>query len=262
MLPILQIGPLVVPVPAILLLIGFWIGLDVLEKQSFHFKVDSGQLSALVLISLVTGLVGARLAYAARAIGAFIENPLNLLSPLPQMFDPLAGLLVALVVGLIVLWRKHMPLWPTLDALVSLFSILAVTLGLVHVASGDAFGLPSNVPWAINLWGEMRHPTQVYETLAALLVAMLVWPGRITATRLVRFSQSKPGFRFWVFLALSAGARILLETFRGDSLLLFNLFRQAQVIAWLILAISLWQIGRRLSNPEIAPAGEQKAAIR
>lgn len=260
MLPILQVGPLVVPVPILLLLIGFWIGLDVLEKQSIHFKVDAGQLSTLVLISLVAGLVGARLAYAARTLDAFIENPLNLLSPLPQMFDPLAGLVVALIVGLLVLWRKHIALWPTLDALVGLFSILSVTLGLVHAASGDAFGLPSNLPWAINLWGEMRHPTQVYETLAALLIAMLVWPGRSTPTRLVRFSQSKPGFRFWVFLALSAMARILLETFRGDSLLLFNLFRQAQVIAWLVLAISLWQIGRRLSIPEPTPVEEQKAA--
>jgi len=47
------------------------------------------------------------------------------------------------------------------------------------------------------------------------------------------------GQRFLTFLTLSAGARLFLEAYRGDSVL-WGGFRSAQVIAWLILAICLW----------------------
>lgn len=246
MLPILQIGPLAVPAPALIVLLGFWIGLELMEKQASYFNVEPGPLYSLILVSVIAGLLGARFVYALRAPAAFLVNPLNLLALLPQMFDPTGGVLAALLAGLVYRWVKHMPLWPNLDALTSLFAVLGVALGLAHFASGDAFGAPTQVPWAINLWGEMRHPSQVYEVLAALLIAAAVWPH---LRALPRLAQARPGLRWWIFLALSAGARLFLETFRGDSMLLLNVFRTAQVIAWLVLALSLWQIGRRLSPP-------------
>ncbi|MGB9898705.1 prolipoprotein diacylglyceryl transferase family protein, partial [Thermanaerothrix sp.] len=54
------------------------------------------------------------------------------------------------------------------------------------------------------------------------------------------------GFQFWVFIGLSALARLIIEPFRGDSVILFGIFRQAQIIAWLVLLISLFQISKRI----------------
>lgn len=244
MLPVISIGPLALPVPQLLLLLGFWIGLELTERQAQRYRSQAGELYNLTLIAVVAGLIGARLAYAARAPGAFLENPLNLIALQPQMFEPTGGWIAALLAGLVYIWKRRVPFWPALDALTTLFSVLTITLGLAHFASGDAFGAPTRAPWAIELWGELRHPTQVYETLAALAIAAAVWPGgRISR---VSEQQGGSGFRFWVFVGLTAGARLLLESFRGDSLLVLNLFRQAQVIAWLVLALSLWQIGRRM----------------
>jgi len=53
-----------------------------------------------------------------------------------------------------------------------------------------------------------------------------------------------------LFLGLSAAARIFLEAFRGDSLFMLGGLRQAQIIAWLVLALCLWQLGKRLSPRE------------
>jgi phosphatidylglycerol---prolipoprotein diacylglyceryl transferase len=258
MLPVINIGPLALPAPEFILLLGFWIGLEFSEKQSPRYRVTPSQIYSLVLIALVAGLVGARLVYAARNLAAFLANPLNLLALRPEMLDGLGGLVFALGGAAIYLRIRHMPLWGTLDALTTFLAVLAVTLGLSHFASGDAFGAPSKVPWAIELWGEHRHPSQVYETLAALMIAIATWPGGWISRRseypvggesdAVR-QAIRPGLRFWVFLALSAAARLFLETFRGDSTLLLGMFRQAQVIAWLVLAVSLWQIGRRLRAP-------------
>jgi phosphatidylglycerol---prolipoprotein diacylglyceryl transferase len=242
MLPVVQIGPLVLPLPALILLIGFWIGLDLAERQAYHFNVESKHIYNLALVAVIAGLVGARLTYAAQSPGPFLQNPLSLLTLRPQMLDSAGGVIIGLLAAGLYGWLRRLPLWPILDAATSLFSVLAVTLGLAHLASGDAFGLPAHLPWAIPLWGDLRHPSQAYEAMAALLIAAVVWPGR----PVVRYGQVHPGFRFWVFLALSAVARLFLETFRGDSILIWNAFRQAQLIAWLVLAVSLWQIGRSL----------------
>jgi prolipoprotein diacylglyceryltransferase len=77
--------------------------------------------------------------------------------------------------------------------------------------------------------------------LAALLAAAATWPGR-------KWAQAKAGLRWWLFLALSAAGRLFVEGFRGDSILMWDVYRQAQVLAWLVLAASLWQIGRRWAD--------------
>jgi hypothetical protein len=45
-------------------------------------------------------------------------------------------------------------------------------------------------------------------------------------------------------MALSALARLILEAWRGDSLLIFDSLRQPQIAAWLVLALSMWAFGR------------------
>lgn len=251
MLPIINIGPLALPAPQLIVLVGFWIGLELAEKHAPFFRVDPGKVYNLILVSLVSGLVGARLIYAAQSPAAFLQSPLNLLALRPDMLDATGGWLAAGLAGLIYGRVRQIPLWPMLDALTTLFIGLSVTFGLSHLASGDAFGAPTRLPWAIELWGEQRHPSQVYETLAALLVGIAVWPGgRLSSAAR---QPGREGLRWWMFLAVTAIARILLESFRGDSLLLWNTLRQAQAFAWVILAISLWQIGRRIQPNQTAP---------
>lgn len=248
MLPILQIGPLALPAPTIILMLGLWLGLELAEKQAIFFGVKAEHIYNLTLAAVIAGLIGARLTYAAQYPSAFVENPLNLMVPRPQMLDATGGMLFALAAVLVYMAYRKMVFWITADAVTSLLAVMTITLGLSHLASGDAFGAPAHVPWAILLWGEMRHPSQVYETLAALAIATAVWPGRFITTA----TSQHPGLRFWIFVALSAAARLILETFRGDSLVLWNSFREAQLIAWVVLAVSLWQIGRRIeaSSPE------------
>jgi phosphatidylglycerol:prolipoprotein diacylglycerol transferase len=249
MLPVINIGPLALPAPELILLLGFWLGADIAEKHASRFRVNPTEIFYLILTAVLAGLAGARIVYAAQALAAFRESPLNLLALRPEMLDTNGGILAALLAGLTFIRVKHLPLWPTLDAVTSLLTVLGVTLGLAHLASGDAFGAPARIPWAIQLWGEQRHPSQVYETLAALAVGAALWPG----TRIAQWSldPGREGLRFWTFLAFSAMACIFLEAFRGDSLLVLNSFRQAQLSGWLILAISLWQIGRHIPTQDL-----------
>ena len=71
--------------------------------------------------------------------------------------------------------------------------------------------------------------------LAAAGILWIVWP------RSTWFNV--PGQRFVAFIALTAGATLFLDAFRVESVL-WGGFRSTQVIAWLVLAISLWIAGK------------------
>jgi phosphatidylglycerol:prolipoprotein diacylglycerol transferase len=127
--------------------------------------------------------------------------------------------------------RQKLRLWPTLDALTPLFAALGIGVSLLHLAAGTAFGSPTELPWGINLWNATRHPSQIYELIMSLLIFGLIW---------FRKTNSPGGSDFLLFTALTAGSRLFLEAFRGDSTLIFGGIRLGQVIAWILLAVVLF----------------------
>ncbi|MCC6189261.1 MAG: prolipoprotein diacylglyceryl transferase [Anaerolineales bacterium] len=268
MLPIIQVGPLAVQAPGLALLAGLWLGLSLAEKEAERLGraapgAGAGRLTGeaiyqLALVGLAAGLIGARLAYALRFPAAYRADPLGLLALTPVTLSRAEGLLAAGAAMALFGARRKLPLRPTLDALAPAAAMVGVALALAHLASGDAFGLPTTVPWRIHLWDDYRHPTQVYELLGALAALGVWW----RQSRQAPGAPHAPGWgqRFLSVAALSAAARILVEGFRGDSLLLASGLREAQVWAWLILAGSLWGLARwrpaRLEDeaPARAPA--------
>jgi prolipoprotein diacylglyceryltransferase len=233
MLPVLQVGPLAIQVPGLVLLLGLWLGLILSERYAPQRGVKPNQLDNLVLIALVAGVIGARLVYAARYPAAFAASPMSLVSINPGLLDPWGGAAVGLIAALIYGNRKHLPLLPTLDALTPLLAVMAVAQGVSHLASGNAFGAPTPLPWGMQLWGEKRHPSQIYEILLATALLMFFFPGRAL------FNRWKPGVYFLAFTASSAAASLFLEAFRGDSALTAIGLRSAQIYAWIILAACL-----------------------
>jgi prolipoprotein diacylglyceryltransferase len=248
MLPIIQVGPLALQAPGLVLLAGLWIGLLLAERRASRFGENPADLYNLVFIGLIAGMIGARLSYAATYPDAFSGNLQNLVSLNPGLLDPFAGSLIAVAAIAVYIYRKHLPLWSTLDNLTPFFAVMAIAIGISHLASGNAFGKPTDLPWAIHLWGAARHPSQVYEIIFASLTLTIIFILEKT-----KWSQH-PGNTFIAFLSLTAFSRLFLEAFRGDSLLIADGFRVAQVIAWVILAACLglygWRIQQRNRDQE------------
>jgi phosphatidylglycerol---prolipoprotein diacylglyceryl transferase len=247
MLPILNVGPLALPVPAILILTGIWICVYLSEKIAPRFGLSPSKISNLIIFTLLSGLLGARLTYIARYPDAFIHQPLDILSRSPGLLDPWGGIILAVIVGTIYCQKKGLPFWTTLDVLTPGLAALAICIGFSNLASGAAFGKPTDLPWGIYLWGDYRHPTQIYEII---LFALLL--GFILSTLKI-WVVAKPGMLFLIFLASSAAIYLFTEAFNGNSILFNQTYRTVQLFAWLVLAVSLWGIRERLgSNSEPA----------
>lgn len=219
----------------ILILVALWVGLLLAEKRTERHGISKETLNNLVFYSLFGYILGGRLLYALANFSVFAQSPWSLVSLNIDLFDPFSALAAAMLVGLVYGSRQRLPLWPTLDALTPLLATLAIGLSLSHLAAGSSFGSPTHLPWGIELWNDIRHPTQIYELIAALLIFALLW---------FRKTELPPGTTFLAFTALSAGSRLFLEAFRGDSTLVVGGLRLAQIFAWTVLALAFFAIDR------------------
>ena len=240
MYPYLRLGPFILPMASLALLSGLWLGLPLMEREAARLKMNVSMLSNVIFYSLLAGAVGARVGYALEFSSAYLANPFSLLALTPTTLSPSAGLVVGLTAFVIFIQRKELPIGPTLDALAPGLALFMVLVGLAHILSGDAYGVPTTLPWAIRLWNEYRHPSQFYEIFIALTVFLVIRE---------RFPKPEgAGMNFLLTIALTSASRVFLESFRGDSIFWPGGFRQAQVIALVIMVVSFYWIRKWMNS--------------
>lgn len=232
MLPDISLGPYLLQTPGLALLIGLWISMTVTEKEAVRLKLNKEQVYNMVFWGLVIGIIGARLSYATRFLNIYLDDPLSLVAFNPNTLAPQEGLAIGVIAAVSYGWWKKLPLRPTLDALAPGLATFMIAWGVAHLLSGDAFGAPTKLPWAIYLWDEYRHPAQVYEILLAI--------GIFLAVRRRPLGRLGTGLNFLLAVALTGISRLFLEAFRGDSLLWGGGIRAAQVVSLAILLLCLW----------------------
>jgi prolipoprotein diacylglyceryltransferase len=245
MFPVLQLGPLAIQTPGLLLLLSVWVGVTLAGKRAPQRGLRAETLDAIITPALIAFVIGGRVTYALSHISAIQQSPLDIISLDASLFDAFGGLIVALMVGFAYGQKMRLDLWPTLDALAPFCATLAIGLGAARLASGAAFGADTSLPWGIQLHGATRHPSQVYEVAAALFILNLV---------ALRKPFEIPGKQFLLWVAWTAGAALFLEAFRGDSAIVLGGLRLGQIAAWVVLAGALvgleWlQKGSRIGNP-------------
>lgn len=255
MLPILNIGPLAIQTPGLLLLAGIWLGFSLMEKYYSRFEVQPAVVNNLVMYGLIGTVIGGRISYVAEHFSAFTKAPASLISLNPALWDPAGGILIGLVVSTMYGIRRKVQFWRLLDALTPGIAVVMVTIPLMDLASGNAYGEPARLPWSIHLWGAWRHPTQIYTALGSLLVLLLFL--LLLKEKSSQGSRYRSGTLFLKFIVWSSTVQILAGAFRGDGQLIASLVRSNQVVAWLILAVSLALLGRRNEKSWQAVVPEQ-----
>lgn len=248
MLPVINIGPIAIPLPDLILIVGVWLATLTLDKEANRRNLSESLINNLVFIGLIGGIVGARMGYVLRHLDVYLDTLLDVLALNLNALSLGDGLLFGSLAALVYAQRKDLPLWSTLDTLTPGLALFSIFTGLSHLASGDAFGAPTSLPWSLNLWGAERHPSQVYEIVAALLVFWIV--------NRVKLASVFPGFLSLAFSGLSAASRIFLEAFRGDSEILFGGVRNGQLLGLLVLFLSL--IGVHLIASDVPESTDPK----
>ena len=246
MFPTINLGPLSIPAPEFILLLGFWLGSVLAERKSKLFKVDPRIVEKVLWICLFAGLIGARLSYIARTPSAFQGNLLSIISLNPNLLDPFGGLLISAAVGFVYISNQRISFWSFLDSLTPFFAIMTITLSLSNFSSGIGFGTSTTLPWAISLWGAFRHPVQIYHLISGLVALYIIFTLKQT-------DKFQPGFTFLLFISLTSGFRLFFSGFQESTSLVGGGLRLIQLAYWMILAASLF-----LLNKQTLPAQMEK----
>ncbi len=239
MLPTFSLGPLVFPTAPLILIIGAWLSLWLLERSAQSLGLNHEAVYGLGVVGLLSGFVGARLAFVLLYWEAFQQDWLGIIWPLHTGYLPLAGLVVGLL-GAFFYGRFHqLPPLTTLDALSPALVVALMAVSLADWLGWGGFGTVTAVPWAITQFGLQRHPVQVYELLGGILALAVWW-------RLLIRRQFE-GQLFLVTTAVYSAARLFVEAFRDDAILTADGYRLIQFISLAILLACLFAL-RQLTH--------------
>lgn len=224
--PTLNIGPAAIQSAALLFIIGFWLGLEISARTATRHGIPREFIDSTVWRALIVGLVVGRLVYVAYNLTAYINDPLGLISPMVSTINPLSGLAAAAGVTWLRARKFGIPLRPLLDALAPGIGIVLIAWVLGDLLNGDKVGRPADIPWAIKIWDQYRHPTQLYIALPTLAVTLwTLRPGR----------RAHAGYDFLMVMGVYNAAVLFSGYFRESGKTALEGIRSAQLAAWAIL---------------------------
>lgn len=240
----LTVGPFMLNWYALAILAGVIAAAWITRREFVRKGISIANWDALVLWTVVGGIVGARLFFVVDHLGYELRHPLEMF-----MFSQ-GGLAIygAVLGGFATIWflSKHyqLPWLPVVDAIApGLF--LAQAIGRIGCTiNGDAWGGPTSGPFALiytnpqsfipaNLLGVPTAPYPIYDLLMNLAIFAVLW--RLRSRRL------SPGTLFAIGAALYASVRFFLEFMRQERVWFWGLqeAQLAAILAFIAASVAL-----------------------
>lgn len=246
MFPVIDLGPFAIQAPGLILILSLFIGFWLTGRFANALKTNGDAIENSLTVGLIAGILSARIGFLLQNPSILVENPLSIFSLTPSMFNTGFGLLAGFLAAYISAQRNHLPFWPTLDTMTPLILLVFMGVHLANFASGNAYGLPTSLPWGVRLWGDIRHPVQLY----ALILALGVFVWLLLRTRWL----SKTGYMQSCLLALTTTASlavitIFIRAFIAEKILLWQ-FDLIQILALLLLVGALGLVYRKTQHDE------------
>ena len=275
---IFSLGPIHLTYYGVLLVSGFTIAYFVLRNIFDREHLRQPLFDGFSVAAVVSTLIGLRLGhFLFYQPSAFFTNPLEIIFPV--RFSPhfevigyrgLAshGGAVGILLGLLWWSCKHKKpyLW-ALERIVLVVPLAGAFVRIGNLMNSEIYGCETTLPWGgvFVRNGEIlpRHPTQLYEAAAYLLIFFI-----LRYLYLRQLPKLKRGMLFGIFLILLFGARFAIEFIKNDQAefeqsLFFNMGQLLSLPFAIAGALLLWW-GWRYGKPELgwipSPAGSKQPA--
>ena len=215
----------------ILISTGIVIGVLLAFREAKRINFSEDTLLDLFIFAIPISVVGARIHYVIFTWDSYKNN-------LKEIFNIRGGglaihgaIIAAIIVTVIFARKRKVDFWQIADICAPSI-ILAQSIGRWgNFFNKEAFGRPTDLPWAIVINGQKVHPTFLYESIWDLGVFIyLLW---------YRKNKSKAtGETFLLYIILYSVGRFFIEGLRTDSLMIGS-FRTAQLISIASIVIGL-----------------------
>lgn len=194
-------------------LVGTWLGL----KEARRLRLDPDHLVTVVLVTLVSSVIGARLLYVLEHLSEFSGEWGSVLAVWQGGLTLYGGVLAGAFAALVTARRLGMPMWTVADALAPSVALGTMFGRVGCFLNGCCYGRPTDMPWGVvyppdsfaglEFGPAPIHPAQIYNALFGLALFAVLWSLR-TRVRVA-------GTLFWSFIVAFALGRIGLDFFRA-----------------------------------------------
>lgn len=261
MIPYLHLGPLTLPTFGLMVATGLLAASYVLQAD-FRRRGIAADAFLIIGIAGLAGIFGARLYHVLEpeVRPELFEHPLPLLVS-RFGFAWFGGFLGGFAALMFLARREKIPTLVFLDAC-SPAAAVGYAIGRIGcLLSGDGdYGIPTSLPWGMSFPNgvvpttDRVHPTPLYEFIAWMVIAYLLWKIGSAALN----AKRAPGRVFCAYLILTGIARFLVEIIRLNPRSFFGLSNAqaasvASVLAGLIL---LFLVARRRESTAARAGGK------
>lgn len=232
--------------------LGAALGILLLRRELVRSGMDGAKGVDAALVGVLGGLAGAKLLYVVEHWAEPLSDTLLSRGGM-SWFGGLTGGILA---GVVMVLRQRLPLMAVLSA-----AAPALTLGqaigrIGCFLVGDDYGRATTLPWGLAFPEglpptlETVHPTQIYESVSLfVMTAALIALRRRGAANHVVFG--------W-YLVAAGTLRFLIELVRVNEVVFLGL-TTAQLFSAAIIAVGVWLLVRRSSEPRLARSRKSKA---
>jgi phosphatidylglycerol:prolipoprotein diacylglycerol transferase len=253
MYPFIHIGRFSIGTFGIMLWLAAVAACWVLHRNFRRWKINADAIG-IVAISTVIGVIGAKLWHVLESPQLLIHDPAGML--LDRAGFAWFGGLIAGILAL--LWQSRGAGLSKLGMLDVASPAAAVGYGVGRLGclvSGDGdYGIPTSLPWGMSFPNglvpttQRVHPTPIYELIAALIIAWILW--RRGGPETPRSAGEITG----EYLILSGVARFLVEFIRINPKIYWGMSNaQVAAIGSALAGIALVVWARRTGKAVVLP---------
>ena len=228
---------------SIMILLGVFVGGSIIIKEAKRFKIPEDYIINLIILTLLFGIIGARLYYCIFAWSYYSKHLLDIFKIWEGGLAIHGGILFGLIFIIIYTKKYKVNTFRMLDIVV-VGLIIGQAIGRWgNFFNGEAHGpittletlqnlhIPNFIIEGMNIHGVYYHPAFLYESLWCLIGFILLLLFR-------RRYYCKIGQTTALYLVWYGIGRYMIETLRTDSLMLFD-FKMAQIVSILYIIIGL-----------------------
>ena len=213
----------------ILIAIGFTVAILIACRRAPEYGLKSDDILDFAIFMMPASIIGARLYYVIFSWSYYADDPASVFDIRSGGLAIHGGIIAGVITALIFTKVKKISMIDMCDLIFPEVALGQAIGRWGNFFNSEAHGGPTDLPWAIEVDGEMVHPTFLYESIWCLLIFLfLLWFSKRSTFR---------GQAACLYGMLYSLERFLVEGLRTDSLMIGGL-KQAQVISAVIFAFS------------------------
>lgn len=207
----------------ILISIGVMLGIIVALKEAKRNQFKEDDLLDFLIYAIPLAIVGARAYYVIFSWDFYGKNPSEILNIRNGGLAIHGAIIAGILFGIAYSRWKKTSLFTLLD-----FIMPGLALGQSigrwgNYINQEAYGGPTDLPWAITVNGTKVHPTFLYESICNFAIFLfLLW--------FARNKKKKDGEVLALYFILYSLVRFFIEGLRTDSLMFLGM-RVAQLLS-------------------------------